>query len=250
MHTLRQENNNYWIIIPPHIAGLDDLPNGAKLVFGRIFALVQRSGYCWAFNEHLSQGIGLTKNTTSEYVRLLAKRGFITVELKRDEKQEVIERKIFITLPNQDLVPSPTGIGDLPNQDLNIVNNISNNNKNKEKTLSSSIGISPSSPKSSKNAVVPLTDLERWELAKDVDVPLHIVKRTEKNFWEYIEDPKKNKYKTSYKTIKKWIEMGIERGAIQNCSETEKLQLDLMHPDKLKEANDLFNWAKEEKLTE
>lgn len=105
---------------------------------------------------------------------------------------------------------------------------------------------------SSKTSVIPMTALERWEMAKDLDVPLLIVRQTEKNFWDYIETPKgKSKnYKTTYKTVKKWIEMKLQKGEFQHCNETEKLQLDIQHPDIIKQRDEAFAWARENKLTE
>jgi hypothetical protein len=128
-------------------------------------------------------------------------------------------------------------------------------NQQEDKMInSSSIGnsIIQSSENSSKNSVCPMTALDRWEMAKELDVPLWVIKQTEKNFWDYIETPKGSKkgYKTTYKTVKKWIEMKLQKGELQNCNETEKLQLDMQHPDIIKQRDELFAWAKEQKITE
>lgn len=256
----RTEEENYWILIPPQIAGLDDLPSGAKLVFGRIFSLSQKNGYCWAFNEYIAKGTGLEKNTVATYVTLLHKKGLIKIIVQRNEKNTVTERKIFVGLFTPPLTEQGTSHiipGDLPQQDINRVKDNSNN---KEDTINTSlIGVSIPSPsiaeiplpQNSKHAIVPLTDLEIWELAKEMDVPLWIVKQTDENFWRYIEQPKNRaKYKTSYRTIQTWIRFKLQKGEFQNCSETEKLQLDMQHPDKLKEAQAVFEWAREEKLVE
>jgi phosphoribulokinase len=99
---------------------------------------------------------------------------------------------------------------------------------------------------------MPMTALEQWEMAKALDVPLWIVKQTEKNFWDYIETPKgkAKHYKTTYKTVKKWIEMKLQKGEFQHCNETEKLQLDMQHPDLVKKQQELIKWAKEQKIVE
>lgn len=111
---------------------------------------------------------------------------------------------------------------------------------------------SSESPPSSKNAILPLTDLEKWEMAKELDVPLWVIKQTDKNFWNYIELPKnKKKYKTSYRTIKHWVEMGVQRGDFNNCNEVEKLELDSQHPERLAKVKEVFDWwAEEEKKKE
>jgi len=91
---------NYWVIIPPPIVGDKDLPSGAKLVFGRVFALVSKKGYCYASNAFLGKDIGLTKGTVSEYLSRLAKRGYLQIELIRDKKNRVKERRIYTYLSN------------------------------------------------------------------------------------------------------------------------------------------------------
>lgn len=248
---MEEKEENSWIIIPPQIAGIDNLPSGAKLVFGRIFALSQKNGYCWAWNEYIAKGTGLTKKTVSIYIPLLHKMNLIKVITKRNEQQIVIDRKIFVGLftpPLAEQGTSPNGIGDLPQRDSDndiVKDNNNNNNNSIPPTKELLVG------DNSKNSIVLLTDLERWELAKELDVPLWIVKQTDENFWRYIEDPKnRKKYKTSYRTIHKWIDMKLQKGEFQNCSETEKLQLDMQHPDKVREADEIFNWTRKEKIIE
>src|SRR4051812_5826277 len=108
--------NTSWIMIPPHIATLD-IPNGAKLIFGRIFALCSEEGVCSAYNRELSKGTGLTQATTSEYVRLLVKQKVVGIKLIRNNALEVIDRKLWILLPppQSGLDTSPIRVGDLPN---------------------------------------------------------------------------------------------------------------------------------------
>lgn len=105
---------------------------------------------------------------------------------------------------------------------------------------------------SSKNSVLPLTPMERWKIAKDLDVSLLSVETTEKSFWEYIKNPKGKRkgYKTSHGTIKAWVRMGIQRGDIRNCNETEKLHLDMQNPDVVEERRKVFEWTKKNKITE
>jgi len=86
---------NYWIIIPPPIVGDKNLPSGAKLLFGRIFALISRKGYCYASNKFLGKDIGLTKKTVSKYLSKLAKVGYLRIELIRGENNQVKERRIY-----------------------------------------------------------------------------------------------------------------------------------------------------------
>lgn len=86
----------------------------------------------------------------------------------------------------------------------------------------------------SKKNIIKMSDLEKWEMATELDVPLHIVQDTENNFFEYIEEPKNSKkYKTTYYTVRNWIKIGLSKGRYQNCNEVEKLQLPFQHPDEI-----------------
>jgi len=91
---------NYWVIIPPPVVADKTLPSGAKLVFGRIFALMKRKGYCYASNEFLGKDIGLTKKTVSAYISMLKNHSWLRVELIRDKTNRIKERRIFTYLSN------------------------------------------------------------------------------------------------------------------------------------------------------
>jgi len=91
---------NFWVIIPPPVVGDKNLPSGAKLVFGRIFALMKKKGYCYASNEFLGKDIDLTKKTVSAYISKLARAGYLTVELIRNKTNQVKERRLYTYLSN------------------------------------------------------------------------------------------------------------------------------------------------------
>jgi hypothetical protein len=95
----------------------------------------------------------------------------------------------------------------------------------------------------SKNSHAKMTDLEVWEMAVNLDVPLFVIKETEENYFDYIEDPKMaRKYKTTYRTVRNWVKMRLDKNQVQVCNEVEKLQLPLQHPDevaKRKEAREI-----------
>lgn len=145
-----------------------------------------------------------------------------------------------------------------PNTD--IYNNINTDKKNNALSPISPIGVS-SKPslitdpiehkKSSKNSILPLTPIERWELAKTLDIPLHEVVTMEKNFWQWYEQQtpaKKKRYKTSYRTIENWLDRRLSSGELKNCSETEKLQLEMDHPEKVAEHEAIVKLAREKGL--
>lgn len=100
---MREEN--HWVIIPPPVAADKRLPGGAKLVFGRVFALVNKKGFCWASNAYLAKDLALTKGTVSQYLSQLAHLGFLKIELIRGSDNQVKERRIFAYLSNQGSIP-------------------------------------------------------------------------------------------------------------------------------------------------
>ena len=63
------------ITIPGDVLEDDNLPDGAKILYGKIARLSYKNGYCWASNEALSG----TKSgkTASRNIRLLEKCGYI-----------------------------------------------------------------------------------------------------------------------------------------------------------------------------
>lgn len=90
--------------IPPHVFQCDDLTPSAKILFGTIIGLTHKKGYCWASNKFLTQWNGLSANRVSKLVSKLKDKGFIAVEIIRNDKNQVIERRIYVynnlTLPN------------------------------------------------------------------------------------------------------------------------------------------------------
>jgi hypothetical protein len=78
------------INIPGDVLDDDNLPDGAKLLYGKIARLSYKNGYCWASNTTLSG----TKsgNTASRNIKLLEKFGYI----KCVYENKMQERKIYI----------------------------------------------------------------------------------------------------------------------------------------------------------
>ena len=128
--------------------------------------------------------------------------------------------------------------------DINIIKN-----NNKEPIVISIV--EDSSLQDSKHAIVPLTALEQWQMATELNVPLWVVKEVTSSFFEYIEELKnKKKYKTSYKTIRKWIQMGLSKGSYSYNNEVEVMLLQSQHPDSLRELEELKEYARKEKIVE
>lgn len=95
-------------VIPARVRDDHTLRPNAKLLYGELSALAQAEGYCWAWNAHLAETLGISKRTVEGLLKQLRDRGHIVLEVERDpESQEVLRRKIWICGPPGSAVPPP-----------------------------------------------------------------------------------------------------------------------------------------------
>lgn len=87
-------------IIPASVRYDKDVPANAKLLFAEIMALTNKFGYCYAKNEYFAELYGLSEDRISKLIHILKKKGFLKIELERNEANFVINRKIFVCLDN------------------------------------------------------------------------------------------------------------------------------------------------------
>ena len=119
---------NYYAIIPAEIRYSNLKPN-AKLLYGEITALSSKLGYCYATNNYFAELYNVSKNTISSWISDLKKLGFITVNVERNDKKQIIKRCIGITKK----IDSPIHKKMKENNTSN--NNTSNINITKEKFI-------------------------------------------------------------------------------------------------------------------
>lgn len=99
-------------VIPARVRDDHELRPNAKLLYGELSALAQAEGYCWAWNAHLAETLGIAKRTVEDLLKQLRDRGHIRLEVERDpESQEVLRRKIWICGPPGSSVPPPAKNG-------------------------------------------------------------------------------------------------------------------------------------------
>ena len=84
---------SYWAVIPADVRYDDQIPANAKLLYGEISALCDRTGYCWAKNEYFAQLFGFAEVTVSRLVSALQKGGYLEVEMVPTETGT--ERRIY-----------------------------------------------------------------------------------------------------------------------------------------------------------
>ena len=104
---MRQENEKpgYWAVIPAKVRYDEELRPNAKLLYAEITALSNAEGYCWASNDRLAAWYGISPKTVGALIQQLAEKGYITVELLRDESRAITGRRIWIDRPTDAAPP-------------------------------------------------------------------------------------------------------------------------------------------------
>lgn len=91
-----QNKSNYYAIIPASVRYSKLLNGDEKLLYGEITALSNKHGYCYALNRYFADLYGVSLKTISRRLSNLQDAGFIKMQVKRNDKQEVIARYIYI----------------------------------------------------------------------------------------------------------------------------------------------------------
>lgn len=73
------EKPTYYAIIPAPVRYDESLVPNAKLLYGEITVLANKSGYCWATNGHFAELYHVHPDTVSEWVAQLANNGHILI---------------------------------------------------------------------------------------------------------------------------------------------------------------------------
>ena len=115
-----KEKPNYYAIIPAEVRYSNLKPN-AKLLYGEITALSNKTGYCFASNNYFAELYGVSKNTVSRWIADLKSLGFITIEIERNSNKQITKRIIGI-VKNVD-----TPIDKKVKDNTTSINNTSNN---------------------------------------------------------------------------------------------------------------------------
>ena len=100
-----QQKPGYWAVIPAKVRYDEDLRPNAKLLYAEITALANTEGFCWASNDRMAEWYGISPKTVGSLIQQLARKGYITVELIRDEKQAITGRRIWIDNPGEGVPP-------------------------------------------------------------------------------------------------------------------------------------------------
>ena len=90
-----KDKPNYYAVIPANVRYSNLKPN-AKLLYGEITALSNKTGYCFASNTYFADLYNVSKNTVSRWIGDLKKLGFITIQIERNSNKEITKRIIGI----------------------------------------------------------------------------------------------------------------------------------------------------------
>lgn len=93
---MNEEKINYYAVIPATIRYSKDLKANEKLLYGEITALSNKNGYCYAQNRYFAELYDVNIETVSRWLSHLQSLGFIKIDIKRNEKKEIIARYIYI----------------------------------------------------------------------------------------------------------------------------------------------------------
>ena len=85
-----------FLTIPIAIIEDERLNNAQMILYGFLWSLVQKEGYCWATNRYLADKLKLSASTVARHLGVLENCGHIRREVIRDENNRVVSRKIYL----------------------------------------------------------------------------------------------------------------------------------------------------------
>lgn len=131
---MAEVHKSYYAIIPANIRYDTSVTPNAKLLYGEITALCNERGYCWANNEYFANLYGVSKKTISTWISQLREKGYIVSEIVYKEgSKEIKDRYLRIcAYPIEENVNTP--MEEKVKDNNTIINNTSNNKKEKRKT--------------------------------------------------------------------------------------------------------------------
>lgn len=92
-----EKQPSYYAIIPATVRYDERLKFAERLLYGEITSLIGKEGYCFARNSYFAQLYRVIPGTISRWISHLEKLGYIKVEIIKNDKKEIVERRIYIT---------------------------------------------------------------------------------------------------------------------------------------------------------
>lgn len=125
-----KEKPNYFAILTADVRYDDSLKANEKLLYAEITALSNKNGFCNASNRYFSELYKVNKETVSYWIRSLKEKGYIHVEIERNNKNQITSRKIYLLQKNIIPITKNHNSPIMKNHKENntSINNTSNNN--------------------------------------------------------------------------------------------------------------------------
>lgn len=195
----------FYAIIPANVRYDKRLIPNAKLLYGEITALTNKTGYCWAENRYFAELYNVSKKSISRWIGQLKEYGYISCDLKyRTGSKEIEHRYIRLCLGGME--ENRGGPIDKKVKDnITLINNTINNTSNRERRTRHLDHIL-------------LTDSD-YKILTDKYGEEKITSYIRKIDYYLTQNPKKH-YKDFKKTIINWIEKDYERDAGKNDNQT------------------------------
>jgi len=115
----KKENPSFYAVIPAFVRYNKDLSPNAKLLYGEITTLTDKTGYCFASNNYFARVYGVDKSSITHWIKQLADAGYIRQEfIYAEGKPNITERRLYIiglkpSNDTQDSLESEEGGGEI-----------------------------------------------------------------------------------------------------------------------------------------
>lgn len=93
-----EERPGYYSIMPASVRYDKDLKANEKILYSEISVLCNKTGYCYATNEHFAKLYDVHKNTISLWINNLKSKGYIGTKITyKEDNKTVDKRMIFLS---------------------------------------------------------------------------------------------------------------------------------------------------------
>ena len=93
---MNEENKiGYYAIIPATVLFNEKIKANEKLLYAIITVISNKEGYCYASNGYLGRLLNAKPHTVSKWVSHLKELEFVCLDMIRNDKGEIIQRRIY-----------------------------------------------------------------------------------------------------------------------------------------------------------
>ncbi len=99
-----QNTPSYYAIIPSSVRYCEELKYAERLLYGEITALAGKEGFCFATNKYFAELYHVIPGTISRWISHLEDLEFVNIDIIKDEKNQILERRIYINDIHRDFM--------------------------------------------------------------------------------------------------------------------------------------------------